>query len=37
MTYELDYRIMKIDDIIRRMMMPYELYDIDEPKNNCKL
>ena len=37
MNYELDYRDVNIDDMIRHIMMPYELYDIHEPEDNCEL
>jgi len=32
--YELDYHV-NIDEMVRRIITPYELYDINEPEDNC--
>ena len=36
MDYELDYHDVEIDDMIRRIMTHYELYDINEPEDNSE-
>ena len=36
MNYELDYRDVNIDNMIRRIMTPYELCDKSEPEDNCE-